>query len=246
MMSAIDWPVLIVLVLGIWHGINPGMGWLFAVALGLQERDRRAVWRALLPLAAGHGLAIAVTLAGAALLGMVLPAAAMKWSVAIVLTGYGVLRLVRTRHPRYGAMRMSMRKLTVWSFLMASAHGAGLMVLPFVLPTGVTSSVEDGSGDHVPMSAGAQQVRSTPVRGTASESGHMAHATKLAGAAEANPPGGWIVLLVHTMGYLLATSALAVVVYERLGLRLLRRMWFNLDLIWGVALVATGVLAPFV
>jgi hypothetical protein len=124
-----------ILALGAWHGINPGMGWLFAVALGFQEGKARAVWRALPPLAVGHALAVAAAVMVAVLLRTVLNPAVLKLLVAASLFALGVSRLVRARHPRYGGMVVGPLDLTVWSALMASAHGAGLMVVPFV--TGV-------------------------------------------------------------------------------------------------------------
>jgi hypothetical protein len=123
-----------VLLLGAYHGINPGMGWLFAVALGMQERSVRGVWRALPPLALGHALAVGGVLGIAALLQVLLPLATLRTGVAAVLITWGLLRLWRHRHPRFGGMRVGFRDLTCWSFLMASAHGAGVMLLPFVLP----------------------------------------------------------------------------------------------------------------
>ena len=118
------------LLLGAMHGVNPSMGWLFAVALGLQERSARAVWRALLPLAVGHALAIGVAIVLAAIVGLVIPPGYLKWVVAAALLAFAIPRLVRHRHPRWGRMQVQMRDLAVWSLLMASAHGAGLMVLP--------------------------------------------------------------------------------------------------------------------
>src|SRR5215207_4872531 len=119
--------------LGAGHGLNPGMGWLFAVALGMQEGRSRAVWRALPPLALGHLLAVGAAALGAAALGQVVPAHAMKWIIGASLLVLGGVRLVRHRHPRYGGMRVGFRELTIWSFLMATAHGAGLMVLPLLV-----------------------------------------------------------------------------------------------------------------
>jgi hypothetical protein len=109
------------------------MGWLFAVGLGLQEQQRRAVWRALLPLAAGHALAIGSAVAVGLAIGAVVPVAVLKWVVAVVLLAFGLYRVFRGRHLRWVGMRVGPRDLTLWSLLMASAHGAGLMVLPFVL-----------------------------------------------------------------------------------------------------------------
>ncbi|MET0211875.1 MAG: hypothetical protein ABW292_02680, partial [Vicinamibacterales bacterium] len=78
------------LALGAFHGVNPGMGWLFAVALGMQERRRSAVYRAMLPLALGHGLAIAAAIAMAVLLGAVVPLRVLQWAVSIVLLALGI------------------------------------------------------------------------------------------------------------------------------------------------------------
>jgi hypothetical protein len=119
--------------LGAFHGLNPGMGWLFAVALGMQEGKRSAMWRALLPLALGHGLAIAAAIAVAMLAGTALSPKVLRWPVALLLAALGVRQLYRHVHPRWAAMRVGMGGLTLWSFLMASAHGAGLMVLPVFL-----------------------------------------------------------------------------------------------------------------
>jgi hypothetical protein len=123
--------------LGAFHGINPGMGWLFAVALGMQERRRGAVLRALLPLGAGHALAVAAAVGVALLAGAVVPLQTLRWVVAGLLIVFGASRLVRHRHPRWAAMRVSTGGLTLWSFLMASAHGAGLMVVPVFLAMAV-------------------------------------------------------------------------------------------------------------
>jgi hypothetical protein len=123
--------------LGAYHGINPGMGWLFAVALGMQERSGAAVGRSLLPIAVGHGLAIGAVVLLAVLLGTVIPLTYLKVAIALILLGLGVYCLFRQRHPRGGGMRVGFRDLTTWSFLMASAHGAGFMVLPLLLGSAV-------------------------------------------------------------------------------------------------------------
>lgn len=207
----VPWGVL--LLLGAVHGINPAMGWLFAVALGLQERSRKAVWRALGPLAAGHALAMVAALAAAIALGAVIPLRWVRWIVAGALLLLGVRALLRHRHPRWGGMRVGARDLAIWSFLMASAHGAGLMVVPFVL------------GADAPVVAGAP---------------HAHHA--LAAAGSLGPLAAVAAALVHTGSYLAVTGVLAFLIYERLGLRLLRTAWVNLDAIWAAALVGTAVL----
>lgn len=131
--------------LGAFHGLNPGMGWLFAVALGMQERKRSAVWRALIPLTLGHILAIAAAIAVAIVAGTALSPALLRWPVGLLLTGLGGLQCYRHMHPRWAAMRVGMGGLTAWSFLMASAHGAGLMVLPVFLSMAV---VAEGPACH--------------------------------------------------------------------------------------------------
>lgn len=221
-MSALTgWSVASLLALGALHGVNPAMGWLFAVALGLQERNGRAVWRALPPLALGHALAIAVVVAAVVLLGVAIPPRALRWGVAATLLAFGGYRLARHRHPRYGGMRVGPRELTVWSFLMASAHGAALMVLPFVIAD------PGGTGGAQPMDM------------------HGGHAVLAAGIL----PGqvaGLTVTLVHTAAYLLVTGAMAALFYRKLGLRVLRTAWINLDLVWSAALVVTALATALV
>src|SRR5499426_351335 len=197
------------LALGAFHGINPGMGWLFAVALGMQEQRRRAVLRALVPLGAGHALAVAGAVGVALAIGFVIPLEALRWPIAVVLVALGVRRLFRHGHPRWGGMRVSMGKLTVWSFLMATAHGAGLMVVPVFIGMSMSAA-----GEH----------------------GHDMHAAGTgAGAA-------FLATGLHSLGYLVVTAFVAVLVFEKLGVGILRRAWINLDLIWSIALVATGAL----
>jgi len=133
-----------VALLGVYHGINPGMGWLFAVALGMQQGSARGVWRALPPIALGHALSVGVVLALAAVAQLVVPLSTLRGLVAVVLVTFGLYRLWRHRHPVYGGMQVGFRELTIWSFLMASAHGAGFMVLPLVM--GMPADVEAATG----------------------------------------------------------------------------------------------------
>src|SRR6185295_9397177 len=125
------WPTLFLL--GAYHGIKPGMGWLFAVARGMQEHRTRAVAWSLPPIALGHALSIGVVVLVVGLAQVAMPLFYIRIGVAVTLAGLGVYKLVRGRHPRWGGMQVGFRDLTIWSFLMASAHGAGLMVLPVVL-----------------------------------------------------------------------------------------------------------------
>jgi hypothetical protein len=198
------WPTLFLL--GAYHGINPGMGWLFAVARGMQEHRARAVAWSLPPIALGHALSIGVVVLIAGLAQVALPMVYIRVGVAAALVGLGVYKLIRSRHFRWGGMQVGFRELTIWSFLMASAHGAGLMVLPVVL-----------AGPHALHHSGFQ------------------------GSAN----GVWATL-IHTLGYFTVTAAVALLVYQKFGLAMLRRSWFNLDLIWAIALVVTGFVALLV
>jgi hypothetical protein len=214
------WPWLGLFGLGAYHGINPGMGWLFAVALGLQEKSRDAIYRALLPIALGHALATGLVVLLMGGIGVVLSPTVVRGLAALALIAFGIYRLVRARHPQWVGMRVGWRDLTVWSFLMASAHGAGLMLLPFLLGR---SPATDASHVHHTRSMG-QMFSSEPM------------------AILGNPAVGFLSVGAHSLGYLLAMGLVALVVYERLGLALLRHAWFNLDRMWAGALVAAGIL----
>ncbi len=138
----------LMLLLGAYHGINPGMGWLFAVALGMQEQKGSAVARALVPIALGHALSIGIVVVTAAFLGMALPQEAIRYPVAALLFDLGVFSMVRHHHPRWVRMQVGFRDLTVWSFLMASAHGAGLMLLPVLLGSRTVEAADHMAGHH--------------------------------------------------------------------------------------------------
>jgi len=174
------------------------MGWLFALALGLQEHRRSAVLAALVPITIGHAASVALVgllLAGA---GLAVSPRGLRLVAAAVLIGFGLFRLARPyAHARWVGMRVGFRDLILWSFLMASAHGAGLMLAPLFLGL-------PGPAAH-------------------------AHAT-----------GGLLILAVHSVAMLLVMASVALVIYQTVGLELLRRAWLNLDLVWGVALIAVG------
>jgi hypothetical protein len=138
----------LMLLLGAYHGINPGMGWLFAVALGMQERKGSAVAKALVPIALGHGLAIGIVVLAAAFLGMTLPREAIRYPVAALLFGLGIYSLARHHHPRWVRMQVGFRDLTLWSLLIATAHGAGLMVLPVLLGSSPVEAAGQMAGHH--------------------------------------------------------------------------------------------------
>ncbi len=135
-------PWLAMIGFGAYHGLNPGMGWLFALSLGLQQRSERAIWISLLPIAIGHatsvGLVAVIVLAGMRFVS----STTLQWLTAIILLTFGVYKLFYYyRHPRWVGMKVGGRDLFAWSFLMATAHGAGLMVVPSLLSVvGVHSS----------------------------------------------------------------------------------------------------------
>jgi hypothetical protein len=121
--------------LGVFHGLNPAMGWLFAVALALQAsadpRARRwAALRALPPIAAGHLVSVAAVAAVFAVTASAVTSRAVPVAAGTLLAGMGLYRLLSRRHFRWVGMRLSSWELGVWSFLMSSVHGAGLMLVP--------------------------------------------------------------------------------------------------------------------
>jgi len=210
------WPWGVFILLGAYHGMNPGMGWLFALSLGLQQRSRRAVLWALVPISLGHAIAIALTLAVVGLVRSEIPHEMLKSLVAGILVARGQYRVFRSRHPRGAGMRVGFRDLTVWSFLMASAHGAGLMLAPVLL-------AHPMQGMHHSMNSSV--------------------ASSLAGIA---PSLLALAVLVHTLGLILVAGAVAILFYqfyERWGLGLLRHTWFNFDLLWAFALIIAGAAA---
>jgi hypothetical protein len=187
-------PLVTIAVLGAYHGLNPAMGWLFAVGLGMQDRDRRSVLRALPPIAIGHEAAIAI-------------------GAAACLIAFGLFRFWKPRaHPRWTTMRVTRGELTWWSFLMSSAHGAGLMVAPLLL----------GSGGAEAAHAHAGHAHDYPV------------ATM--GVGE-----GLLAITVHVGAMLAVMGVVALLVYEKLGLIFLRRAWLNSDQFWASAFIIAGL-----
>jgi hypothetical protein len=200
------WPWLALVGLGVFHGANPAMGWLFAVALGLHRRSRAVVFASLIPIALGHALAIALVVFTVVALGVVFDLRSLQLAAGIVLIGWALYHQVYgSRHRVRVGLRTGVVGLAVWSFVMASAHGAGLMLVPVLLPLAHVGSLH----------------------------GHPT----LAGASL---PLALAAVCVHTLAMIGTTGAIAVAVYEWIGLGFLRRGWFNLDRLWTAALVATG------
>ncbi|HEY0000481.1 MAG TPA: hypothetical protein VGB74_08505 [Actinoplanes sp.] len=198
--------------LGAFHGLNPAMGWLFAVARGMQERSRRVLLTSLPPIAAGHLASVAIVAAVVSATESVLAANVVGIAGGLVLVGFGLWRLLSERHFRWARMRLSTTQLAGWSFLMSSAHGAGLMLLPVLATTTVATRM-----DH-PM-PGAR-LNGTP-------------AAALEGVAAAG---------VHTLAMFAVMAACALIVYEFVGVNILRKAWFNMDKIWAGVMVGAGAL----
>jgi hypothetical protein len=200
--------------LGAFHGLNPAMGWLFAVARGMQERRRGMLFASLPPIAAGHLASVAIVAAVVTATESVVAAGVVGVVGGIVLVGFGLWRLLSERHFRWAGMRLSSPQLAGWSFLMSSAHGAGLMLLPVLSTTAV-------SGTHaMHMAAAPTGVAGTP-------------AAALAGLAAAG---------VHTIAMFAVMAACAFLVHEYVGLRILRHAWFNVDKLWAAVMVGAGAL----
>ena len=210
-----SWPWLTLALLGAYHGLNPAMGWLFAVALGLQEQRRGAVLQALPPIALGHATAILVVVFVIGVAQIVVPLDVLRYVCATALILFGLFKLARRRHPRWVGMRVGFRDLTGWSFLMASAHGAGLMLVPILMRL---ASTEQMHGAHA----------------------HGTHHPAMAGSATVFADLAMVGL--HTLAMFAVMAVVALVVYEKLGVLILKRAWFNVDLLWAGALVGAGVI----
>lgn len=209
-----------VVAIGIYHGLNPAMGWPLAVANGLGEKRDAAVFATWVPLGAGHLLAMALVLVPFALLTWML-----QWTREIRLGAgalvllFGVSRLLLRRHPRWLA-RIRPTQLALWSFLMATAHGAALMLLPIVMglcetPAAAVAAAPTSALDH---EAVMELMRSGVITAVT-------------------------VSLVHTAAMIGSGLCVAWIVYRYLGLRALRAAWLDLDVVWAVSLVASGAAA---
>ena len=214
------WPWITLAALGAYHGINPSMGWLFAVALGLQERSRSAVFNAFPPIALGHAASVALVVGVVVVGRAIVPIDALKIVGCVALVGFGIYKLLRSSHPRWVGMRVGFRDLTAWSFLMASAHGAGLMLVPILLrlPSFDGQVTDLRAVPHIEyMSLGAADSIATLVSQAAA-------------------------VAIHTLAMFGVMAAVAVIVFEKVGVSILRRGWFNLDRAWAIVLIVAGIL----
>jgi hypothetical protein len=193
--------------LGVFHGLNPAMGWLFAVALGLHRQSRTVVAMAWAPIAVGHAAAVAIVLAAVLVLDLAYDSRVLGRAAGAILLLWALWHGLRGHRQRLRVgMQTGLAGLALWSFLMSSAHGAGLMLVPALLPL-CLSETSTGSS--------------------------------LAGG----PVGVALIgLAVHTFAMLATIATVSVVVYEWVGLAVLRSAWINFDLIWIAALASCGVL----
>jgi hypothetical protein len=198
------WPWLTYAGLGAFHGLNPAMGWLFAVALGLHRQSRAIVLGSLVPIAIGHAVSVMLVAGLLAVAGTLIPYNPVRILSGLLLLAWAAYhwRFAHRHRVRFG-MRVGLGGLAAWSFLMATAHGAGLMLWP-VLMASCISTTSNGVAFAAPFT------------------------TALAGVG------------LHTLAMLITTAFVAVVMYEWVGLAILRRAWLNVDVLWVLALLVTG------
>ena len=204
-----------VVAIGLYHGLNPAMGWPLAVANGLGERRGAAVAATWMPLGAGHLVAMALVLVPFALLTWL-----VQWSRELRLVAgalvllFGLSRFWLRRHPRWLA-RVRPTQLALWSFLMATAHGAALMLIPVLLGLCAPAAPAGGAFDH----ASAMALMRTSFLAAVSVS------------------------LVHTAAMIASGLGVAWIVYRFIGLQALRSAWIDLDKVWALGLVVSGAAA---
>jgi hypothetical protein len=199
-----SWPWLVIAGLGVYHGLNPAMGWLFAVALGLHRKSRAVVLQSLVPIALGHAAAIGVVAAAVVALGAAIDPALLQRAAGIALILWALYHLFYgSRHRVRVGMQAGFAGLLLWSFLMAGAHGAGLMLVPALIP--------------------------------------LCLAGPAGGALSSSLPASLAAVVLHTAAMLTVTGAIAVAVYEWIGVAFLRRGWINLDRLWVLALFGAGL-----
>jgi hypothetical protein len=210
-------PWLVIALLGAYHGINPAMGWLFAVALGLQRRSRRSVLEALAPIAFGHEASVTLTVALVGGASLLVSPDVLRTVGAAALIAFGIFKLARPgAHPRWVGMNVSFFDLIAWSFLMSTAHGAGLMLFPVLLGLPVPADPEAAVGTATSLSSFLPEF--------------------LIGAAA---------VAIHTLAMLVVMGSVSLVVYDKIGVGILRRAWVNLDKLWAGAVVTAGVVTLF-
>jgi len=198
------WPWLTLAGLGAFHGLNPAMGWLFSVALGLHRGSRRVVWLSLFPIGLGHALSVMSVALLFVIAGTLIDGSVVRIASGLLLIAWAIYHWrFGSRHRVRIGLQTGLTGLGLWSFAMATAHGAGLMLWPVLMPLCFPSGrAASGSDPLLPAVLGVG---------------------------------------VHTLAIVAVTATIAIAVYEWIGVEILRRAWINLDAIWGLALVATGL-----
>jgi hypothetical protein len=212
------WPWIVIALLGVYHGVNPSMGWLFAVALGLQEGRAKAVLKALPPIALGHEASIALAVLLVTGLEVVTAPDLLRPLAALGLIAFGIFKFIKPRsHFRWVGFRVHAHDLVFWSFLMSTAHGAGLMLFPVV----------------------------TAATGVAHAAPALDHGLPGVDPSSISLAESALAVVLHTGAMLVTMAAVALVVYLKVGVGILRRAWINLDLLWAGVIVLTGVFTLF-
>lgn len=198
------WPWLTYAGLGAFHGLNPAMGWLFAVALGLHQQSRTIVMASLIPIAIGHAASVGFVAGLLVIAGALVPSHPLRIGSGLLLLGWAAYhwRFAHRHRVRFG-MQVGLWGLAAWSFLMATAHGAGLMLWPVLMASCVSTNSNEAAF-------------ATPFL------------IALAGVG------------LHTLAMLATTIFVAVLIYEWLGLAILRKAWLNVDVLWVFALLVAG------
>lgn len=197
---------------GLYHGVNPGMGWPLAVSAALLGKGREDLWPALGALAIGHFIAMAGILLPFALMTMLVDwQREIRIAAGLIVVAFGLFLFIRNRHPRFLA-RIPPSRLALWSFLAATAHGAGLMLVPIYL--GLCTTEELRAMGHEAVGA------------------LMTNNIMLAGVVSA----------VHTLAMIAAGGIVAWIAYRYVGTKLVTRSWFNLDAVWALSLIVVGLI----
>ena len=204
---------------GIYHGVNPGMGWPLAVSAALFERKKSAMIKASAMLATGHFLAMIVILLPFSMMYfLVNNEREIRMGAGVLVIAMGIYLLINRRHPKILA-RIHPAKLGLWSFLAATAHGAGLMLVPIYL--GICGLLVLGES----------------VSGT----GHAAAQVLMSN----NIVTAFLVAATHTFAMTFAGAAIAIFVYNWFGLKFISKSWFNLDSIWAFSLITVGAFGVY-
>ncbi|MFV2196912.1 cell wall anchor protein [Nocardiopsis sp. LOL_012] len=218
--------------LGAFHGLHPGMGWLLAVSRGMQEGGRRQVLRSVPAIAAGHALsvgvaAVAITVTGSATASVLFPVAG---GALIVLAGLWML--LSHRHFHWREVRLPLWQVCAWSFLMASAHGAGLMLMPVLAGRLAHAHGGHGHGGHAAEASatGVPEASSGTVATAAEGTWTLWDATLLGLAATG----------VHTAAMFCAAAVAALLAYDFLGSHALKWRGVTMDRVWALTLLLGG------